>query len=175
MIPAAEKDRLTTNIARALNGIPAHIIERQLQHFAKADPDYGRQVADKVRSVKSKLNEPGYATIRVAQFQEHTGEELAKAMKPLEGIEALSGRMAKVEETVERIAKSPVPTGPRRTGMQSNGPAPKLPADAHREKAAYYTAQAASMSDTTMAEGFRGLASDELAKAAALDGASTIT
>ena len=52
LVPAAEKDRLTTNIARALNGIPAHIIERQLQHFAKADPDYGRQVADKVRSLQ---------------------------------------------------------------------------------------------------------------------------
>jgi carboxyl-terminal processing protease len=37
----------------------------------------------KVRSVKSKLNEPGYATIRVAQFQEHTGEELAKAIQQL--------------------------------------------------------------------------------------------
>jgi catalase len=52
LIPAAEKDRLTTNIARAMHGIAQHIIERQLQHFGKADADYGRQVAEKLRAVR---------------------------------------------------------------------------------------------------------------------------
>src|SRR5882757_3075488 len=32
----------------------------------------------KIQSVKSKLLEPGYAYFRVTQFQEHTGETLAK-------------------------------------------------------------------------------------------------
>ena len=32
----------------------------------------------KIQSVKSKLLEPGYAYFRVSQFQEHTGENLAK-------------------------------------------------------------------------------------------------
>src|SRR5215471_2304128 len=100
-------------------------------------------------------------------------KELATAMKPLEGIEALGGRMAKVEETVERIAKAPVPPTPRRAGISTNGPAQSSPADAHREKAAYYMDQAASMSDPTMAQGFRGLATDELARAAALDRPAT--
>jgi len=36
-----------------------------------------------VRSVKSKLVEPGYAWIRIAQFQEHTGESLVKHLRGL--------------------------------------------------------------------------------------------
>jgi len=37
----------------------------------------------KVKSVKSKLIESGYAYIRITQFQEHTGENLAAALKEL--------------------------------------------------------------------------------------------
>src|SRR5712691_5688910 len=37
----------------------------------------------KVQSVKSKLIEPGYGYVRVTQFQEHTGETLAKALTDL--------------------------------------------------------------------------------------------
>ncbi|MDQ3267462.1 MAG: S41 family peptidase, partial [Pseudomonadota bacterium] len=37
----------------------------------------------KVQSVKSKLIEPGYAFIRITQFQEHTGENLATAINNL--------------------------------------------------------------------------------------------
>ena len=37
----------------------------------------------KVQSVKSKLVEPGYAFVRVTQFQEHTGENLAAALEKL--------------------------------------------------------------------------------------------
>ncbi len=35
----------------------------------------------KIQSVKSKLLEPGYAYVRVSQFQEHTGETLARAIE----------------------------------------------------------------------------------------------
>src|SRR5512135_2621216 len=35
----------------------------------------------KVQSVKSKLAEPGYGFVRITQFQEHTGENLAKALE----------------------------------------------------------------------------------------------
>ncbi|MBI4808340.1 MAG: S41 family peptidase [Nitrosomonadales bacterium] len=37
----------------------------------------------KVQSVKSKLAEPGYAFVRITQFQEHTGENLATALDAL--------------------------------------------------------------------------------------------
>lgn len=38
----------------------------------------------KVQSVKSKLVEPGYAFVRITQFQEHTGENLATALAKLD-------------------------------------------------------------------------------------------
>ncbi|OAM51626.1 peptidase S41 [Methylovorus sp. MM2] len=37
----------------------------------------------KTQSVKYKLTEPGYAYVRITQFQEHTGEDLAKALKTM--------------------------------------------------------------------------------------------
>jgi len=37
----------------------------------------------KVKSVKSKLVEPGYGFVRITQFQEHTGENLASALESL--------------------------------------------------------------------------------------------
>jgi carboxyl-terminal processing protease len=37
----------------------------------------------KTKSVKYKLTEPGYAYVRVTQFQERTGEDLAKAIKTM--------------------------------------------------------------------------------------------
>lgn len=37
----------------------------------------------KVQSVKSKMTEPGYGFVRVTQFQEHTGENLATALSTL--------------------------------------------------------------------------------------------
>ena len=37
----------------------------------------------KVQSVKSKLVDPGYGFIRITQFQEHTGENLATALETL--------------------------------------------------------------------------------------------
>jgi carboxyl-terminal processing protease len=37
----------------------------------------------KIQSVKSKLLEPGYAYFRVSQFQEHTGETLARSIETL--------------------------------------------------------------------------------------------
>jgi carboxyl-terminal processing protease len=45
----------------------------------------------RVQSVKSKLIEPGYGWIRVAQFQEHTGEDLVKHLKALYKQEPLKG------------------------------------------------------------------------------------
>ena len=41
------------------------------------------RAAIKQQSVKYKLAEPGYAYVRITQFQEHTGEDLAKALKAM--------------------------------------------------------------------------------------------
>jgi carboxyl-terminal processing protease len=45
----------------------------------------------KVKSVKAKLIEPGYAFVRVAQFQEHTGENLATALQEMSKQSELKG------------------------------------------------------------------------------------
>ncbi len=49
LMPASEKDALTTNIANAMRGVPAEIVERQLAHFDKADPAYGDAVRHKLK------------------------------------------------------------------------------------------------------------------------------
>jgi catalase len=44
LMPDAERQRLHTAIAGAMQGVPAEIIERQLGHFEKADPAYAEGV-----------------------------------------------------------------------------------------------------------------------------------
>ena len=51
LLPAAERDRLTSNIARAMLHIPTQIIERQIAHFEKADADYGKRVLEKLTAL----------------------------------------------------------------------------------------------------------------------------
>ena len=36
------------NIVEAMDGVPAEIVERQIAHFYKADPAYGRGVAQRI-------------------------------------------------------------------------------------------------------------------------------
>ena len=48
LLPADEKERLTSNIAGAMRGVPAEIQQRQIGHFTKADPAYGAAVARKL-------------------------------------------------------------------------------------------------------------------------------
>jgi catalase len=45
LLPADEQQRLFHNIAAAMQGVPRSIIDRQLEHFSKADPAYGEGVA----------------------------------------------------------------------------------------------------------------------------------
>jgi catalase len=50
LFPAAERERLHHAVAKAMEGVPSEIIERQLGHFAKADPAYGEGVRQALRS-----------------------------------------------------------------------------------------------------------------------------
>jgi catalase len=45
LLPVDEQQRLFSNIAAAMQGVPQFIIDRQLVHFSKADPAYGIGVA----------------------------------------------------------------------------------------------------------------------------------
>ena len=40
-----QRNRLFGNIAEAMQGVPLHIVRRQIAHFYKADPEYGIGVA----------------------------------------------------------------------------------------------------------------------------------
>jgi len=45
LMPPDEKERLFSNLAAAMNGVPETIIRAQLAHFEKADPEYAAGVA----------------------------------------------------------------------------------------------------------------------------------
>ena len=48
LMSTAQKAALMDNIAAAMAGVPEHIIQRQLGHFHRADPAYGKGVAQRV-------------------------------------------------------------------------------------------------------------------------------
>ena len=45
-----QRQRLFANIAAAMQGVPREIVERQIAHFRRVDPEYGQGVADAVAS-----------------------------------------------------------------------------------------------------------------------------
>lgn len=49
LLPAGEKERLHAAIAGAMAGVPDEIVERQLGHFAKADPAYAAGVRNALK------------------------------------------------------------------------------------------------------------------------------
>ncbi|MDP2776600.1 MAG: catalase, partial [Anaerolineales bacterium] len=48
LMNASQKEQLFSNFADAMQGVPERILARQLVHFYKADPEYGRGVAKKL-------------------------------------------------------------------------------------------------------------------------------
>lgn len=50
LMPAAERQRLHQAIANVVQGVPKEIVERQLGHFAKADPAYAEGVRKALRA-----------------------------------------------------------------------------------------------------------------------------
>jgi catalase len=49
-----ERNRLYKNIAESMEGVPKNIIERQLSHFDKADPEYGEGVRQALKENENK-------------------------------------------------------------------------------------------------------------------------
>ena len=49
LMSADQQERLFSNIAGAMDGVPDFIIERQLGHFEKADPAYAEGVRQALR------------------------------------------------------------------------------------------------------------------------------
>jgi catalase len=46
LMSAGERERLVRNLVEALRPVPREIQERQIEHFMKADPEYGKGVAE---------------------------------------------------------------------------------------------------------------------------------
>jgi len=73
LMNASQKEQLFSNIAEAMQGVPERIIARQLVHFYKADPDYGRGVARKLGLDMDRF--AGWADLPLAELFEKTSEE----------------------------------------------------------------------------------------------------
>lgn len=70
---------------KLMRGKPNTAIKITIVREGEKEPLVFNLVRDiiKIQSVKSKMIEPGYAYIRITQFQEQTGENLARAIKTL--------------------------------------------------------------------------------------------
>ena len=70
---------------KLMRGKPNTSIKITIVREGEREPLVFNLVRDiiKIQSVKSKMIEPGYAYIRITQFQEQTGENLARAIKTL--------------------------------------------------------------------------------------------
>lgn len=81
----AVKGMTLTEAIKLMRGKPKTAIKITVVREGEKEPLVFNLVRDiiKIQSVKSKLLEPGYAYIRITQFQEYTGESLAKAIKTL--------------------------------------------------------------------------------------------
>src|SRR5215510_13823391 len=78
---------------KRMRGKPKTSIKLTIVRKGEAKPFEVSIVRDviRVQSVKSKILEPGYGYVRVAQFQEHTGENLVKHINALYKDGALKG------------------------------------------------------------------------------------
>lgn len=68
-----QKTQLFCNIMEAMQGVPERIIARQLVHFYKADPAYGRGVAQALGLDMERF--ASWATLSLAELIEKTSEE----------------------------------------------------------------------------------------------------
>jgi catalase len=49
MLKPEEQDRMTSIIASTMKGIPQSLVDANVEHFKKCDPEYGKKIADKVK------------------------------------------------------------------------------------------------------------------------------
>ena len=82
---ASVKGMALNDAVKRMRGKPKTSIRLTIMRKGENQPFEVTLVRDviRVQSVKSKLIEPGYGWVRIAQFQEHTGENLVKALEGL--------------------------------------------------------------------------------------------
>jgi len=69
----SQKNQLFSNLAEAMQGVPERIVVRQLMHFYRADPNYGRGVAKKLGLDMEKF--ASWAKLPLKDLIEKTSEE----------------------------------------------------------------------------------------------------
>lgn len=81
LMNASQKEQLFSNFADAMQGVPERILARQLVHFYKADPDYGRGVAAKLGMDMERF--VPWTSLSLVELAEKTSEEgFAEAQVP---------------------------------------------------------------------------------------------
>ena len=73
LMNASQKEQLFCNLAEAMEGVPERIVARQLVHCYKADPDYGRGVAQKLGLDMARF--VPWADLTLAELFQKTSEE----------------------------------------------------------------------------------------------------
>jgi catalase len=73
LMNASQKNQLFSNLAAAMQGVPERIQVRQLVHFYKADPAYGRGVAKKLGLDMAKF--APWVKLSLKELIEKTSEE----------------------------------------------------------------------------------------------------
>lgn len=73
LMNASQKEQLFSNLAEAMQGVPERIMIRQLVHFYKADPAYGRGVAAKLGLDMEKFT--AWTKLPLRDLAEKTSEE----------------------------------------------------------------------------------------------------
>ncbi len=80
----SQQEQLFSNIAEAMDGVPERVVARQIVHFYRADPAYGRGVAEKLKLDIERI--AVLADLSLEDLFERTSEERYSGLPVLSGL-----------------------------------------------------------------------------------------
>ncbi len=80
----SQQEQLFSNIAEAMDGVPERVVARQIVHFYRADPAYGRGVAEKLKLDIERI--AVLADLSLEDLFEQTSEERYSGLPVLSGL-----------------------------------------------------------------------------------------
>ena len=84
----SQQEQLFSNIAEAMDGVPERVVVRQIVHFFRADPAYGRGVADKLKLDIERI--AAWADLSLEELFAQTSEERYSGLPVLSGLPSTS-------------------------------------------------------------------------------------
>ena len=84
----SQQEQLFSNIAEAMDGVPERVAVRQIVHFYRADPAYGRGVADKLKLNIERI--AAWADLSLEELFARTREESYSGLPVLSGLPSTS-------------------------------------------------------------------------------------